>query len=147
MIALGDQIGVQLAEHGREAIGIFDILRTAPPLDPQPIWKAACAAGRAGEEALLANAREFCGDLAAAPFGYPDARGGRLEGADDAVAPGAGHPEHADGVALRGTADRGDLGLQATHPRPLGRSRTVSRCGPSRDCTAIPLVSLPRTDL
>src|SRR3546814_6495386 len=37
---------------------LFDILRTAPPLDPQPIRKTACAAGRAGEEALLANRSE-----------------------------------------------------------------------------------------
>src|SRR3546814_5389357 len=118
MIAFGDQIGVQLAENGREAIGIFDILRTAPPLDPQPIRKTACAAGRAGEEALLANTREFSDDLAAAPFGYPDARGGRLERADDDVAPGAVHPEDAAGVAMRGTddgVDRTSTRLNSSH--------------------------------
>src|SRR3546814_20669717 len=127
MIALGDQIGVQLAEHGREAIGIFDILRTAPPLDPQPIWKAACAAGRAGEEALLANAWEFCGDRAAAPFGYPDARAGRLQGADDDLAPGAVHTEHAEGHVMHANDARVDPGFQSTHFRTLWRRRSISR--------------------
>ena len=115
VIAFGDEIGVQLAEDRREAIGIVDFDGVAATdLEAQAIGERRCAIGHVANEQPVGMRAGHLADRPARPgIDQPHPPGVRLEGAHHQAAGvigmGAEHAERIAVVTARQRVDRGAI--------------------------------------
>ena len=121
VIALGDQMDVELAEDRWEAIGVVDLDPLAAGLEPQPMGERRVRGQLDHEQAVAMRPRQLRDHVAIAGIEHPDPIGLGLEGADHDPAAAVGvQAEEVERIAVVAPdqgLDRGRIGVDGGGPR------------------------------
>ena len=130
VIALGEQVGIDLAEQQSERVGVVDLADTAVLGQAQAVGEAAPAADRPGKQPVVADPRQLGHDAAGLAVDDPHRRRLGLQRAHDDTRLTGMHAQQRERVAMLAPRQRGQLGrdrrLHGT--RPPCRGRIVTRC-------------------